>query len=969
MSSDRANVAASSTGNTLVWTYTAPADGLVNGEVRLTVPASWSAPSSTGSAAGFTQVSAGTLTFSSQVIIVSSLTLAGSAAFTITYGSTASSGPGATASGTTGAVTWTTQQKGTVGGTLTNITTQPTVTQNAVNGSGTISASRSNVAASSTANTITLTYTAAAGGMAGGSVSIDVPASWSAPSTAGAANGYTTSTTGTVAVVGQTVTVSGVTLAAAATFDIVYGSTAGGGSGATASPTLGAVTWQAKQRSINVGTLVNLTSSPSITQNAPNGSGTASANVSAVTASSTGNTVTFSYTVATGGMSSGSISVDVPASWSAPSTTGTANGYTTSTAGAVSVAGQKITVSGITLSAAATFDVVYGSIAGGGSGATASSATGATTWPVAQRSVNVGTLVNLASSPSITQYAANGSGTATANVSNVAASSTGKTITLTYTAAAGGMNSGSISIDVPSGWSAPSTTGTAAGYTTSTAGTVSAAGQTITVSSLTLAGAGTVDVVYGATGGGGTGATVTSSTGAQTWLAKQRSLSSGTLVNLAASPSIIVNAADGSGTLTTPTANVAASSTGNTLTFTYTAAAGGMGSGSISIDVPSGWSPPSTTATAAGYTTSTAGSVSVAGQTITVSSLTLAGAATVDVVYGATGGGGPGATVTSSIGAQTWQGKQRSTGSGSLVNLGASPLVTVNAANGSGTLTTGTSNVLAGTSGNTLTFTYTATAGGMFNGSISIDVPSGWSAPSTTGTTAGYTTSTGGTVSVAGQTITVSSLAVAGGGTVDVVYGGTGGGGPGAVATTTPGAQTWQGTQRSTGSGSLVNLGASPSVTVDPVDGTGTASAAPTNVGSGSLANTITMTYTVAVPMTSGAISIDVPAGWSAPSTTATAAGHTTSTSGAVSVAGQAITVSSLTLAAAGTVGRRLRRDRRRRTGRHRSRGRRRTDLAGATESVRVRDADRPRVFAEHCRERPPSRAVRARDRAGLSCE
>ena len=649
------------------------------------------------------------------------------------------------------------------------------MTQNAVNGSGTISASRSNVAASSTANTITFTYTAAAGGMAGGSVSLDVPASWSAPSMTGTANGYTTSTTGTVSVAGQTITVSGVTLAAAGTFNIVYGSTAGGGSGATASSTLGTLTWQAKQRSVNVGTLVNLATSPSITQNAPNGSGTASANVSAVAASSTGNTVTFTYTVATGGMSSGSISVDVPVSWSAPSTTGTANGYTTSTAGAVSVAGQTITVSGVTLSAAATFDVVYGSTAGGGSGATASSSTGTATWQVMQRSVNVGTLADLASSPSITQYAANGSGTETANVSNVAASSTGRTITFTYTAAAGGMNSGSISIDVPTGWSAPSTTGTAAGYTTSTAGTVSAAGQTITVSSLTLSGAGTVDVVYGATGGGGPGATATSSTGAQTWQAKQRSVSSGTFVNVAASPSITVNATDGSGTLTTPTANVAASSTGNTLIFTYTAAAGGMGGGSISIDVPSGWSAPSTTGAAAGYTTSTAGSVSVAGQTITVSSLTLAGAATVDVVYGATGGGGPGAVATTTPGAQIWQGKQRSTGSGSLVDLGASPSVTVDPVDGTGTAGAAPTNVGFGSLANTIAVTYTA-AVPMTGGAISIDVPPGWSAPSTTATAEGYTTSTAGAVSVAGQTITISSLTLAPAGTVDVVYGASGGG-------------------------------------------------------------------------------------------------------------------------------------------------------------------------------------------------
>ena len=47
-------------------------------------------------------------------------------------------------------------------------------------------------------------------------------------------------------------------------------------------------------------------------------------------------------------------------------------------------------------------------------------------------------------------------------------------------------------------------------------------------------------------------------------------------------------AVDGAGTLTTPTTNVSASQTGNTITFTYTAAAGGMNNGSLTLVVPSG---------------------------------------------------------------------------------------------------------------------------------------------------------------------------------------------------------------------------------------------------------------------------------------------------------------------------------------------------------------------------------------------
>src|SRR5205807_2406348 len=159
----------------------------------------------------------------------------------------------------------------------------------------------------------------------------------------------------------------------------------------------------------------------------------------------------------------------------------------------------------------------------------------------------------------------------------------------------------------------------------------------------------------------------------------------GSLTNIASSPSITVYAADGSGTLTTGTSVVSASQTGRTVTFTYTAATGGISNGSVTLVVPAGWSAPSTTGSNAGYTTASSGTLSVSSQTITVSSLTLAGGATMTITYGSTGGGGPGATATSSTGAQTWQAQQKSTSAGSLANLAASPSITINAADGTGT--------------------------------------------------------------------------------------------------------------------------------------------------------------------------------------------------------------------------------------------------------------------------------------------
>ena len=121
---------------------------------------------------------------------------------------------------------------------------------------------------------------------------------------------------------------------------------------------------------------------------------------------------------------------------------------------------------------------------------------------------------------------------------------------------------------------------------------------------------------------------------------------------------ITIYAANGSGTLTTPTSSVIASLTGNTITFTYTAPAGGMNNGSVTVAVPNGWNAPSTNTTDAGYTTATTGTVGVAGQTITVSGVTLAGGGTFTIVYGNKTSGGPGATAPSATGAQTWQAQQ-----------------------------------------------------------------------------------------------------------------------------------------------------------------------------------------------------------------------------------------------------------------------------------------------------------------------
>src|SRR6266851_5749981 len=129
---------------------------------------------------------------------------------------------------------------------------------------------------------------------------------------------------------------------------------------------------------------------------------------------------------------------------------------------------------------------------------------------------------------------ADGSGTMSVAPTSVPRGSS-TTEAFTYTAAAGGLSGGKVTITVPSGWSAPSATSGTAGFTTASTGAVSVSGQTATVSNLTLASGATLTVTYGA-GGGPSAALTPNTTGTNTFSAKEASASSGTLTALAASP-------------------------------------------------------------------------------------------------------------------------------------------------------------------------------------------------------------------------------------------------------------------------------------------------------------------------------------------------------------------------------------------------------------------------------------------------
>ena len=468
---------------------------------------------------------------------------------------------------------------------------------------------------------------------------------------------------------------------------------------------------------------------PTITVYAADGAG-ASPRPPTVSGSQTGLIETLTYTAPAGGLSNGTLTVAVPAGWTAPATRRVS--FTTSSVGAVSVAGQTITVSGITC-VGQTVVITYGSDAT----ATAPAAPGAQMWLV-ERLRRPAALTAIAASPTITIYAPDASGLrprrrrcfriADRQHGCLHVHRRGRHVERRHQADDPGRLERAIRR-----WSERR-------YTTSSAGTVAVAAQVVTVSGVTLAAGSTVTITYGSKASAGPAQPLPRRSAPRPGCSSSARRSAAFTNLSAGSPSITVNAANGSGTMVASINNVSASQTGRTITFTYTAAAGGMVNGTVTVLAPAGWTAPSTVATASGYASASTGTVSAAGQTITVSGVTLAAAGTVTIVYGDTSGGGGGSTASATTGAQVWQARQQSTAGGVLANLAASPSITVYAADGAGAAASSINVVSANQAGRTVTLTYTAAAGGMLSGSLTVAVPPGWTPPATSAGP-GFTTS------------------------------------------------------------------------------------------------------------------------------------------------------------------------------------------------------------------------------------
>ena len=1008
-------VTAGATGGTYTITYTAT-DGITNGKLTVSVPAGWSAPSLTTTDPGFTTSSTGTVAVSGQLITVSGVTVAAGNSVTITYGSKASGGPGATAQSTAGTATFTVSETASSSGTPVAIGTSPAVAVTA----GTVDPSVSTV-------TTNHSSVLADGSLSGATITVTLLDANHNP------------------VANKTVT-----LAAGGGHSTI--SSASGPSNASGVVTFnigdafaeGPITYTAKDTTDS--NLV-ITNTAQITFTPPaDGSGAATISPTSVVAGST-HSYSIVYT-APAGISSGKVSVTVPAGWTAPqTTTGTAAGFTTASTGTVAVSGQVITVSGLTLSAGQTVTITYGDTSMLGPGATAQTTAGSATFTVKEASTSGGTLTALATSPSVTVTASTptaGNSTVVANPTSVTADGatastvtvtlldqfsnpvSGKTVTLTagsghstVGAASGASDSaGHVTFSVtdttaegPITYTAKDTTDnvtpTQTAQITFTAGAVNAgtsavaavptsviadgtSSSTITVTlrdaqnnpvagkAVSLAadtGSSVVHVASGTSNASGQAAfTVTDTTveGPITYTATDTTdnlvitqtaqvtftpgPSSASLSTVQAAPTSVVSDGTTASTVTvtlidaeshpvpnhtvtlTPqsgnpvvgaasgpsdshgvvtfavtdahaegplafsakdiTSNVtitqqpqitfttgpdgmgaaqispttaAASGTG-TFVITYTPTAG-MTSGKVTVGIPTGWTTPqSSTPAGSGYTTASTGTVSVSGRTITVSGVTLAASNPMTVTYGSTTGGGAGATAQSTTGTAGFPVAEGSTSGATPVALATSPSVTVNP----GAVSAGHSTVGASPT--------SALADGVASSTITVTLLDGNNNPE------------------AGKTVSLSQGS--GNSTIGPPSGATDSNGQVTFSVSDANAEAVTYTAKDVTDSNLTITQTAAVTFTPPADGNGTNTIAPTHVTEGTTGQTLTLTFSPTAGISNAKLTVTVPAGWPAPSTTASNAGYSKVTTGVgtLAVSGQAINLTGVTVPAGGAL-------------------------------------------------------------------
>ena len=315
---DKTEVRAADDDVVLVFTYT-PSQTIEDGELRFTVPLSWSKPQvEEVGMPGYTEVSGTGLGSAKTVtdrraVTVPIFSLDKESSITITYGATDTGR--AMASTVVGTDAFKVEMKGHANGTLTPLRTQPTVMvgpQASGKGKAVLSKMGDDLHAGDMDREITVVYTAA-GEMVAGDVVLGIPAKWSAPTV----DNLMITPAITPTIDGQKATVSGVNLMAGGTVTFVYTGdvqpTAATGvafsvevNGGAEGDTAAAVSGEDTMLTVDVG-------------QARAGSGMGMVSPMIVQAGEMGVNIQFTYIAAGWTDAPREFRVQVPASWTAPS--------------------------------------------------------------------------------------------------------------------------------------------------------------------------------------------------------------------------------------------------------------------------------------------------------------------------------------------------------------------------------------------------------------------------------------------------------------------------------------------------------------------------------------------------------------------------------------------------------------------------------------------------------------------------
>ena len=755
----------------------------------------------------------------------------------------------------------------------------------AANGSGTMTSSPSIVRVGQTLENIRFTFTPVGQMDAEGRIELDIPDGWTAPNKdAGAAGGIAIEGPGAGKVnrpdpSGRTAIAkinAGAILTPADVFTIVYNKP-------TAPAAAGADSFTARSLSQTDGTPVALSASPEIFVS-PQGDGAGKMVIdkTEVAAATAGFAIKFTYTAAQD-MAGGELTVKIPPSWTTAKDKIT--GLTGTTGGSSLRDGDRtVAISVPSLTEGSNIVFTYTG--------TAQNVAGTAIFETRTRLFNTGTLTSIAEAPTLAvKNVAKGTGTVTFNTgdpvdpSRVAAASSGNQITFDFKAV-GTMDGGAVSMDVPGDWSSPQRVSGVAGYVTASTpsggsvGEVAVNGQNVTVPIITLGPGQIVRIVYGS-GSGSSGAVAQANAGGATFVFRSngRSASDFADATIGNHPTInVTNARDGSGTMTVKRIGAEAgkettATAGSVAEFEFTYTPDGtINGGRIQLTTPAGWTAPNGASGTRGYTIAETdpgaalGTLTFGTNSVTIPISALSVGQTIRIKYGS-GGGINGVRVPAETGEARFgvksQGLTDAQGGQLIELLTASPVIMITApGDGFGRATVSGGPFTGGSSGNTVTIIFTANAN-VIGGSVSVDVPMGWTAPTANNITAVSTGSIG-DLTYRDQTVTIDDVTLNSGQTITLTY-------SNVTVQGAMGSGTFIVKSKGEPEGTLTELaGVSStksewSVTIiNAANGSGKLMAIPAFVVAGSVVD-LNLVYTASGTITGGVVRVTIPANWTTP--------------------------------------------------------------------------------------------------------